>query len=157
MTMADRIAVLDEGELQQLGTPDTVYQRPANLFVAQFIGSPPMNILDAERNGDALVLAGKWRIAAPRRLDGTSAALKVGLRPEAIGLGQADADGAQPADVLVSEPLGSEVIVNVTLGDVLLKVRTAPEVRPDPGTRVYLRVAPEAVRVFDASSGAALN
>src|SRR5437762_13202574 len=68
MTMADRIAVLDAGELQQLGTPDTVYQRPANLFVAQFIGSPPMNILDATREGDALVVAGGWRIAAPRRL-----------------------------------------------------------------------------------------
>jgi ABC-type sugar transport system ATPase subunit len=66
-------------------------------------------------------------------------------------------DGAQPADVLVSEPLGSEVIVNVKIGEVLLKVRTAPEVRPDPGTRVYLRAAPEGVRVFDAASGAALN
>ena len=157
MTMADRIAVLDAGELQQLGTPDTVYQRPANLFVAQFIGSPPMNILDAKRDGDALVVAGGWRIAAPRRLDGGSAALKLGLRPEAIGLGLANGDGAQPAEVLVSEPLGSEVIVNVKLGEALLKVRTAPEVRPDPGTRVYLRAAPEGVRVFDAASGAALN
>src|SRR5438552_497194 len=56
MTMGDRIAVLDAGRLQQLGSPDTVYQRPANLFVAQFIGSPPMNIVDASRDGDALVL-----------------------------------------------------------------------------------------------------
>src|SRR5512132_2531621 len=99
MTMADRIAVLDAGELQQLGTPDTVYQRPANLFVAQFIGSPPMNILDAKRDGDALVVAGGWRIAAPRRLDGASTALKLGLRPEAIDLNLANGDGAHPAEV----------------------------------------------------------
>src|SRR5437870_3070140 len=95
MTMADRIAVLELGELQQLGTPDTVYQRPANLFVAQFIGSPPMNILDAERSGNSLVVAGGWRVPAPSRLDGHRA-LKVGLRPEAIALGLARDDGAQP-------------------------------------------------------------
>jgi len=116
-----------------------------------------MNILDATRDGDALVVAGGWRIAAPRRLDGASTGLKLGLRPEAIHLGLANGGGEHPAEVLVSEPLGSEVIVNVKLGDALLKVRTAPEVRPDPGTRVYLRAAPEGVRVFDASSGAALN
>ena len=156
MTMADRIAVLDAGQLQQLGAPDTIYQRPANLFVAQFIGSPPMNIVDATRDRDILVLAGGWRVDAPRGIDGRDG-LKVGLRPEAIELDLTAVSGAQPAEVLVSEPLGSEVIVNVKLGDALLKVRTAPEVRPDPGTRVYLRAQPESVRVFDALSGAALN
>jgi len=156
MTMGDRIAVLDAGRLQQLGSPDTVYQRPANLFVAQFIGSPPMNIVDARRDGGALVLAGDWRVDAPRGVAAKDG-VKVGLRPEAIQLELTPAPGAQPADVLVSEPLGSEVIVNVMLGDVLLKVRTGPEVRPDPGTRVFLRARPEGVRVFDASSGAALN
>src|SRR5437867_3286441 len=156
MTMGDRIAVLDAGKLQQLGTPDNVYQRPANLFVAQFIGSPPMNIVDARRDGEALVLAGGWRVEAPRAIAGSDG-LKVGLRPEAIELDRAPVSGAQPAEVLVSEPLGSEVIVNVKLGEVLFKVRTRPEVRPDPGTPVFLRARPEDVRVFDASSGAALN
>jgi multiple sugar transport system ATP-binding protein len=156
MTMADRIAVLDHGELQQLGTPDAVYQHPANLFVAQFIGSPPMNILDAERQGDALLVAGGWRIVAPRAL-GAAARVKVGLRPEAIDLALAGGDGAQPAEVLVSEPLGSEVIVNVTLGEALLKVRTPPDLRPERGTRVYLRAQPGGVRVFDARGGAALS
>ena len=156
MTMGDRIAVLDAGKLQQLGTPDNVYQRPANLFVAQFIGSPPMNIVDARRDGEVLVLAGGWRVEAPRGIAGRDG-LKVGLRPEAIELERAPVSGAQPAEVLVSEPLGSEVIVNVKLGEVLFKVRTRPEVRPDPGTPVFLRARPEDVRVFDASSGAALN
>ena len=154
--MGDRIAVLDAGRLQQLGSPDTVYQRPANLFVAQFIGSPPMNIIDARHDGGALVLAGDWRVETPRGVAAKDG-VKVGLRPEAIQLELTPAPGAQPAEVLVSEPLGSEVIVNVTLGDALLKVRTGPEVRPDPGTRVFLRARPEGVRLFDASSGAALN
>jgi ABC-type sugar transport system ATPase subunit len=156
MTMGDRIAILDAGRLQQLGTPDNVYQRPANLFVAQFIGSPPMNIVDARREGGSLVLAGLWRVEAPRGAAGSDG-LKVGLRPEAIAIEREAAPGAQPAEVLVSEPLGSEVIVNVTLGSVLIKVRAGPEVRPDPGTRVYLRTRPEDVRLFDVSSGAALN
>ena len=156
MTMSDRIAVLDTGRLQQLGTPDTVYQRPANLFVAQFIGSPPMNIVDAHRDGESLVLTGGWRLDAPRGVAGADG-LKVGLRPEAIELERTSVSGAHPAEVLVSEPLGSEVIVNVKLGDALLKVRTLPDVRPDPGTRVFLRARPDALRVFDASSGAALN
>ena len=156
MTMADRIAVLDAGQLQQLGTPDNVYQHPANLFVAQFIGSPPMNILDAEAREDALIVAGGWRIAAPSSLRRT-ASVKVGLRPEGIDLDLARQNGAQIAEVLVSEPLGSEVIVNVKLGDALLKVRTGPAVRPEPGARVYLNAQPAAVRLFDAASGAALN
>src|SRR5437660_3501223 len=156
MTMADRIAVLDAGELQQLGTPDTVYQRPANLLVAQFIGTPPMNTVAARHENGSLLLEGGWRIEAPR-IAKDAAELRAGLRPEAIELDMVAREGAQPAEVLVSEPLGSEVIVNVKLGDVLLKVRTGPDVRPDPGTRVFLRAQPAAVRVFDASSGAALN
>ena len=115
-----------------------------------------MNIVDARRDGAALVLPGDWRVETPRGVAGTDG-LKVGMRPEAIQLELTPAPGAQPADVLVSEPLGSEVIVNVTLGDVLLKVRTGPEVRPDPGTRVFLRARSEGIRLFDASSGAALN
>ncbi len=151
MTMADRIAVLDAGRLQQFGAPDDVYQHPANLFVAQFIGSPPMNVLPAERDGDALALPGGWRVPRPRLRDGAGA-LTVGLRPEAIAL----APDGHPAEVLVSEPLGSEVIVNVKLGEALIKVRTSPDVRPEPGATVRLRADPAGVRVFDRDSGAAL-
>jgi multiple sugar transport system ATP-binding protein len=152
MTMADRIAVLDAGRLQQLGAPDDVYQHPANLFVAQFIGSPPMNILDAQRADGALVLPGGWRVPIPA-LRGASDVVTVGLRPEAILL----VDDGHPAEVLVSEPLGSEVIVNVKLGDALVKVRTTPDVRPQAGERVHLRADPAGVRVFDRESGVALT
>ena len=154
MTLADRIAVLDQGRLQQLGTPDDVYRHPANLFVAEFIGSPPMNVLAAHRHDGELVIEEAWRIPAPvvRDHHGGSA-ITVGLRPEAITL-ELDSSGA--GEVLVSEPLGSEVIVNVKVGSLLVKVRTSPDVRPGPGTRVRLAALPGEVRLFDPVSGAAL-
>jgi multiple sugar transport system ATP-binding protein len=153
MSLAHRIAVLSEGELQQIGTPDEVYDRPANVFVAEFIGSPPMNLLEATRDGDSIVTADGWRIPAP---SGATAAsndgLTVGLRPEGI---QLIAEG-QPAEVVAVEPFGSEVIVDVRIGTQPLKIRAAPHIRPAPGSMVGLRADPDAVRLFDRSSGAAL-
>src|SRR3954447_22826532 len=70
MSLAHRIAVLSQGELQQIGTPDDVYDRPANVFVAEFIGSPPMNLLPGTRDGADVVVAGGWRMPAPK-LNGT--------------------------------------------------------------------------------------
>jgi ABC-type sugar transport system ATPase subunit len=84
-------------------------------------------------------------------------AVKVGLRPEAIELSQQPVDGAQAAEVFLSEPLGSEVIVNVKLGETLVKVRTEPEVRPNPGETVYLRADPRGLRLFDANTGEAIH
>ena len=154
MSLAQRIAVLNAGELQQIGTPDEVYDHPANVFVAEFIGSPPMNLLAATRDGDELVVADGWRLPAPRR-DGSSGAadgeLIVGLRPEGV---QIVADG-HPAEVIAVEPFGSEVIIDVRVAGEALKVRAAPNVRPDPGSTVGLRADPAAVRVFDRSTGAA--
>ncbi|TMF26183.1 MAG: ABC transporter ATP-binding protein [Chloroflexi bacterium] len=153
MTLADRIAVLDRGRLLQLGTPDELYNRPVSLFVAQFIGSPPMNILAAQVRDGALVAEGVWRLPLRRRVD--AADVSVGIRPEAIALSEPASD-AQPAEVLVSEPLGSETIVNVKLGNALVKVRAAPHVRPDAGATVHLRADPARMTLFDTKTGAAL-
>ena len=153
MTLAHRIAVLDKGKLLQLGDPDDLYQRPANVFVAQFIGSPPMNVLDAEVRDGALVAEGVWRLPLPGRVAAGKA--RVGIRPEAIVLSAASAE-THEAEVLVSEPLGSETIVDVKIGAALVKVRAAAEVRPEPGVHVHLRVDPHAIRVFDPQSGDAL-
>jgi len=152
MSLANRIAIMSAGLLQQVGTPDEVYDHPANLFVAEFIGSPPMNILDARRDGDTLVAAGGWRLPAPSLRSWPGGELAVGLRPEGIAIVAA----GQPAEVVAVEPLGSEVIVDVRVGGQPLKVRAAPDVRPGPGSTVQLRADPAAVRVFDRSSGAAL-
>jgi ABC-type sugar transport system ATPase subunit len=163
MSLAHRIAVLNRGELQQIGTPDEVYDRPANVFVAEFIGSPPMNLLEATRDGDSVVAAGGWRMPFPSRAPAGSPAagapaagngdLTVGLRPEGIEI---VTDG-QPAEVIAVEPFGSEVIVDVQIGSQALKIRAAPDVRPAPGSTIALRADPSAVRLFDRSSGAALS
>ncbi len=156
MTLADRIAVMSAGRLQQLGTPDEVYAHPANLFVAEFIGSPPMNLLPVAQEHGALVTATGWRLPMPAGLDGTNGDLTVGLRPEAIRLSREPVPDGQPAQVFLTEPLGSEVIVNVRLGGALLKVRTDPQVRPRPDDVVYLTADPAGVRVFDSATGASL-
>ena len=153
MSLANRIAVLSAGELQQIGTPDEVYDHPANVFVAEFIGSPPMNLLPASRDNGSLVVAGGWKMPAPKLIRSPDGEVTVGLRPEGITIG---AKG-QGAEVVAVEPFGSEVIVDVRIGEQALKVRAAPDVRPDPGSTVHLRADPDAVRVFDRESGAALN
>jgi multiple sugar transport system ATP-binding protein len=158
MSLANRIAVLSAGELQQIGTPDEVYDHPANVFVAEFIGSPPMNLLKATRDGGDVVVGGGWRLAAPTgsRPQGQATGngqLILGLRPEGIEI----AAGGHPAEVVAVEPFGSEVIIDVRIKDVSLKVRAAPDVRPAAGSTVALRADPAAVRVFDRSSGAAVS
>jgi len=153
MSLANRIAVLNAGELQQIGTPDEVYDRPANVFVAEFIGSPPMNLLPASRHDDSLVVAGGWRIPAPALASAPNGEVTVGLRPEGISI---EADG-QTAEVVAVEPFGSEVIVDVLVGSQSLKIRAAPDVRPNPGSTVGIRADPAAVRLFDASTGLATH
>jgi ABC-type sugar transport system ATPase subunit len=153
MSLATRIAILSAGELQQIGTPDDVYDHPANLFVAEFIGSPPMNIFEVTRDGDAFIAAGGWRIPAPRTGDRAAGDVTVGLRPEGIAI----STEGHAAEFVAVEPLGSEVIVDVRAGGKTVRVRAAPDVRPQPGSTVRLAVAPGAVRLFDRSSGSALN
>jgi sn-glycerol 3-phosphate transport system ATP-binding protein len=113
-----------------------------------------MNLLEARRDGDAIVASGGWRLPIPPGVDPASHdGLTVGLRPEGIEI---VADG-QPAEVMAVEPFGSEVIVDVRIGDQALKIRTAPDVRPAPGSMIGLRASAAAVRLFDRSSGAALS
>lgn len=152
MTMADRIAVMSRGKLQQLATPDEIYAYPANLFVADFLGSPPMNILPASVQDGAVVTPGGWRAPVPARA-GQTGELRFGVRPEAIAIVPAGTPGAAAARVIISEPLGSEVIVNAMLGETTVRVRTAPGVRPRPDEVMYLLPDPKSVRIFDAVSG----
>jgi multiple sugar transport system ATP-binding protein len=156
MTLADRIAVMNEGALQQVGTPDDVYDRPANLFVAQFMGSPPMNTLAVARTDGQLVAEGGWCFPAPKDLQLPEGSLTIGIRPEDVALSMVPDEGAFPASVFVSEPLGNEVIVNVLVGETVVKVRADPSVRPKRGDRVYLRAARDRVHVFGAD-GRRLN
>ena len=150
MTLADRIVVLDAGSIAQVGTPRELYQRPANLFVAGFIGSPKMNILACE-TGD-----GQWRVAGGQggAFSGARAATRLGIRPEHVVLrepGQGHCEGT----VDIVEYLGSDTFVIVDcagLGSVTLRLAGDSDLAP--GARVGLHFPPEALHFFDAEGQA---
>jgi multiple sugar transport system ATP-binding protein len=158
MSLANRIAVLNAGELQQIGTPDDVYDRPANVFVAEFIGSPPMNLMTGRASHEGVVTDAGWQLPVPAgvALAGDRTDVTVGLRPEGIDIVREDEPGTILAEVVTVEPFGSEVIIDVRLGEGSVKIRTAPDVRPAPGSQVALRANRGSVRLFDRTSGAAL-
>src|SRR5579863_2728191 len=138
MTMGDRIAVMRKGVLQQIGTPEEVYTRPANTFVATFIGSPAMNLLPAAVLG----------VGADSQL--------AGFRPEHVHLGSASngSVGFQ-AEIEVVEYLGDERLAHLRLGERSLVAKVAVDERLEPGTKAAFSVARGAVMFFDAESGPA--
>jgi len=147
MTMADRIAVMNEGRIEQLGEPLELYDRPANLFVAQFIGSPAMNVFEGIfKNNHIEALGARWPTSA-RAAEGQS--VKYGIRPEHLALG---ADGIA-AEVEVVEPMGAETEVLVKVGAQTFTVMTHG--RPTFGPGEKIRLAPQAAHahLFDAASG----
>jgi len=160
MSMADRIAVLNEGVLQQVGTPEEVYDNPANLFVAQFVGNPRMNTLDCTYDASARTLVGDggWTLrisekAAPKLADATGK-LVFGVRAEDIDLSTSEQPGTIPGEVFVLEPLGDRTFVDVALGDEsTIKVRAEPDFAADEGAPVWLDVDLDRIHVFDAKTG----
>jgi len=161
LTLGDRIAVLKEGVLQQIATPMELYQRPANKFVAGFIGSPAMNFIEGviQRSGDEGRGAGMCTFKGiDLTLDvpcGGEARGRVflGVRPQHIEV-SGDGQNRPKAEVGVVEPMGNEQIVYVTLsgGDRLVAV-APPQHLIKPGDIVSIRVRPEGVHIFDAESG----
>ncbi len=150
MTLGSRIAVMKDGVLQQLGTPDEIYNRPANTYVASFIGSPTMNLLEgrAGADGGSFELAGAQLPLRCPAASGRPALL--GLRPEHIAFGNS---AAWRGTVSVVEPTGADiyVVVKTEAGDV--SVRTAPQVRVAPGDQVGLDIQASHVSWFDPTSG----
>jgi ABC-type sugar transport system ATPase subunit len=151
MTMATRIAILNEGALQQTGTPRDVYRSPANLFVARFIGSPPMNTIDATFSGGALVLADDERIPiTPSQPVSEGQQVVAGVRPEHIHIvGETTAH----AQVIASEWLGHEKHVAIQLGGQDVIAREPGEGTIVVGDTVPVLVQPDEVHLFDPDSG----
>ena len=141
-TMADLVAVMREGDLQQLASPGEIYDRPANRFVATFVGSPPMSVLDGAIDGDDFVV-GDARVALPAEIAAECRerqAVAIGIRPEDLALTEPGAPGALPGSVFVVEPMGSETLVDVTVGETRVVVR-APRATTYPlGAAVGLAV-----------------
>ncbi|HEY2871430.1 MAG TPA: ABC transporter ATP-binding protein, partial [Reyranella sp.] len=141
MTMASRIAVMNKGEIQQFAAPDEVYNRPANLFVARFLGTPPMNTLKARlvRDGDDLAATiGPAKLPLPAQSDAARAFIDrdvfLGLRPECI-TDSGRSGTTFEAEVLTTEPTGAETIVLASVASERLRARVSPDVRLSSGQR----------------------
>jgi len=176
MTLGDRLAVMSAGKLQQVGTPQDVYERPTNVFVAHFIGSPPMNLLRATVAAGGRAQAGDLSVDLPQVPAGPCI---VGIRPDSLSL--READDSRPAldfDIEVVEPLGGELLAHGLVNGHLASPDTREEtpllagdsesraeitakldgrLRLKAGERVRLAVHPGEVYAFDATTGDALR
>jgi multiple sugar transport system ATP-binding protein len=162
MTMADRIVILKAGVVQQVGTPQEVYNRPANHFVAGFIGSPTMNFFAARLEDGTLHLVDGTRLEldaerlARLRAGRTGEALTLGVRPEHLRLLSADRPGLK-VQVSVVEPLGSDTLAYFELDGVRHVARLTPEQTPRAGDTMTLGVSMPNAHLFEAAGGAALR
>ena len=152
MTMADRIVIMKDGHIQQVGTPAEVYHKPANTFVARFIGAPAMNMLPGRLQDRRVTLDAGGDIAVP--IDGQGA-VTVGIRPEDLHPG--DGPTLVRGPVLVREPLGHETLIYVGReGDEVI-AKADGRLPPNLGAQVSLTAAPENIHLFDAKTGQALT
>ncbi|MHA2365428.1 MAG: ABC transporter ATP-binding protein [Candidatus Hodarchaeales archaeon] len=163
MTMGDRIAVFNFGVLQQVGTPDDIFYRPANRFVAGFIGSPPMNFIDAEvgyENEKLWLQFSSLKLPVPEKLQ---AAVKtnnykqliMGIRPQHIKSNPTDfpSEYLVSAEVTVSQPRGTEIDVEFAIGEDLFLAVFPPEHPYDMGQAIEVGFEPNHIYLFDPESG----
>lgn len=157
MTMGNRIVVMKDGIIQQVDTPLNVYNKPKNMFVASFIGSPAMNFLKAKlwtQDQDLFLGGSGWQMTAPpawKQALGT-ASLVVGIRPEDVMLEPTTSDQGIPGTVEFIEPLGAESYVYVKLAEETIIARVAPNYALKPGEQVNIKLNSERVHLFDGQS-----
>ncbi len=154
MTMADKIVVMNAGRVEQIGAPLALYDDPANLFVAGFIGSPAMNFLPGRLGeGGAVVLENGARIGVASTAAKPGQAVTVGVRPESLEIAAA----GLAAEIVVVEPTGADTQIYCTLAG--REVNVVSRERHDfaPGDSIRLRVAPDKALLFDAESGARIR
>jgi multiple sugar transport system ATP-binding protein len=161
MTLAHRVAVMRGGQLQQFDTPLNIYHRPANRFVAEFVGTPGMNFVEGRIDQSAETFNGRG-VALPlaasqlQRLQGRERAT-LGIRPEHVQVATAARDGWLRAMVYVTELMGNETLCFLRLGDEKIIARAAADFRAEMETPVYARLDMDKADFFDAESGAALR
>jgi len=160
MTMADRIVVMHDGVIEQIGTPLELYDHPDNLFVAQFIGSPAMNVVQGtlrRTNGIVHVLTPdgvQWPVANSGAADGQP--VTYGVRPDHLEL-TASGERGVPGEIVVVEPTGSETELVVKIGAAQLVVEAHGRATVQPGDKVTFAVNPANVHLFDQKSGQRLT
>jgi multiple sugar transport system ATP-binding protein len=161
LSLSDRVAVMRKGQIVQLGDPIDVYDEPVDTFVGGFLGSPPMNFLDARATDDGHLRVGDQEIPGPDHLRQASGAaqqgVSLGVRAENIEvLRDARPGEALRATVQVVEPLGAATLLTVDVDGQVLKAQTPPSVRSEPHQEVWLRLPPETMRLYDKETGLAL-
>jgi len=163
MAMADHIAIMNFGKLQQMGTAKEIYEQPRNEFVAGFIGEPPMNFADCElvrENGQLFLVSPSFRIElSPQMGEKVSSyqgapQVKMGIRPESVGVSLSPGEDTVGAVVDLLEPQGERTILSVKLaGSEIFLVEVAPDFRPKIGQAVHLRFDLKRIHIFEAQTG----
>ncbi|MEL7069143.1 MAG: ATP-binding cassette domain-containing protein [Cyanobacteria bacterium J06581_3] len=159
MTMGDRIAVMNQGKLQQVAPPLELYRQPANRFVATFIGSPPMNFIPVTVKAGQLVHE-QFTVALPKAWKSaiapyTDQPLILGIRPEHIALGQTP--GAFPTTVTQYEALGSQTFATATLSTQTLQIRIPPDQPIEQGSTLQITFPPNKIHLFDPQTDLAIS
>ncbi len=152
MTLGDRIALLRDGAIEQIGPPLELYQRPATRFVAAFLGTPPINLWKATRSQGGMSAAGvnfPWSGASGAN------AVEIGVRPEDVAVHPADQPGPDRVrgEILLTEPMGNETIVTLTAGGERVVARAAAGFSSRPGAAVLFSVVKDKVHFFNAETG----
>lgn len=161
LTLGDRVAVMRDGRIQQVAKPDEIYRRPANRFVATFVGSPAMNMYAATLQ-DGRLHAGPFVTDPPAGLAADAARLEAGVRPEDVIISPPDPGGSATgrgaaAHVQLVEVAGGDTFVHLSTDQHAVVVRGGPDLRPAVGETLGVDVRPGRVHVFDADSGARLG
>jgi multiple sugar transport system ATP-binding protein len=163
MTMGNQIAIMNEGLLQQTGTADEIYFQPANLFVAGFIGSPPSNFFDCTLTRDHTLDCKEFVYFLPEEVaeaarSGTSLDCVLGVRPQDIVVQKEAANKERfiKTQVEVTEPIGDQLILDLRVGEYLIKAVVSPDFKADAGDEFWISFQPSKIRVFDKSTGKAL-
>jgi ABC-type sugar transport system ATPase subunit len=167
LSMGDRIAVLNEGKLQQVATPEEIYKLPENTFVANILGSPPMNLIACNANGqnsadkfthDCFEISSTSdSVKKLFQAEGQKHNLLLGIRPEDINIHhQKETDDCIAAEIYVVEPLGNMTVVDIKLGDNIIKVLSDPDFMATSGEKVWITLRLDRLHFFDEQSGQCL-
>jgi multiple sugar transport system ATP-binding protein len=156
MTLATRIAVMRNGRIEQWGTPEAIYQRPATTYVATFVGAPPMNLLNSVwRDGGLRIDGSDVVLPIPRPARATAEKTILGIRPEALN--QTGEGVSMPLQIDVAELTGPDLIVTGRIGTQRLVASLPARQRVDPGVTLTLSLPPDQVHFFDVETGLRLN
>lgn len=158
MSVADRMAILEDGVVRQVGAPDDIYNRPASAYVAAMIGAPRINVLRGRaRRGRFVSEDGRITLPLPAWMAGRACKVDLGIRPEDLRLGEVDAPASVRAVIDDVEPLGGHSVVDlVALDGIALKAALRGQPRLAAAEAVGITVDPARMHVFDATTGASL-